>query len=40
MNPVLKEEDKLLSLLSVGYTVDKELIEVSSLQYDEEASYD
>jgi hypothetical protein len=29
MNPVLNEDDKLLSLVSVRYTVDKELVEVS-----------
>jgi hypothetical protein len=26
MNPIMDEENKLLSLVSVGYTVDKELV--------------
>jgi hypothetical protein len=36
----MDEENKLLSLVSVGYTVDKELAEIQSLQSEEEASYD
>lgn len=40
ITPLMDEENKLLSLVSVGYTVDKELAEIQSLQSEEEASYD
>jgi hypothetical protein len=33
----MDEEDKLLSLVSVGCTVDEKLVELLSLQFDEEA---
>jgi hypothetical protein len=37
---MLDEDDKLLSLMSVGCTVDEKLVELPPLQSDEEASYD
>jgi len=40
INPVMDDKEKLLSLVSVGCTIDEKLVDIPCLQSDEEACND